>query len=84
KKMLLKDLNFVLDQLRIWVHSDEAKNAFEKTFILLELKTLIQAFQAKLLKIKGKKIVYVDFLFTYLLNGSEFSEETKKKDQIFG
>ncbi|CAG8723954.1 9070_t:CDS:10, partial [Dentiscutata erythropus] len=42
KEMLPKDLNFALDQLKIWAHDDRAKSAFEKAFTLSNLKTIVQ------------------------------------------
>ncbi|CAG8635904.1 4099_t:CDS:2, partial [Ambispora leptoticha] len=42
KGMLPKDLDLVLDQLKVWAHGNGTKDAFEKTFTLAELKALIQ------------------------------------------
>ncbi|CAG8799034.1 19342_t:CDS:2 [Gigaspora margarita] len=56
KDMLPEDPSLALAQLKIWVHGDGAKNAFEKAFTLSELKILVQVFQVKPLELKGKKI----------------------------
>ena len=55
KDMLPGDLGLALAQLKIWAHCDGAKSAFEKAFTLSDLKTIVQAFQNKLLEIKAKK-----------------------------
>ncbi|CAG8851663.1 33571_t:CDS:1, partial [Gigaspora margarita] len=65
--------------LRIWAQDNRANSAFEKAFLLSDLKILVQAFQNEPVKIKEKKLVLVDLLLNYLQNGSEFNEETKKK-----
>ncbi|CAG8663837.1 35555_t:CDS:2 [Gigaspora margarita] len=63
KDMLLEDPSFTLSQLKIWAHGDRTKSAFEKAFMLSELKILVQVFQTQP-EIKGKKKGYMDLLFS--------------------
>ncbi|CAG8855713.1 103_t:CDS:1, partial [Gigaspora margarita] len=48
--MLSENHDLALGQLKIWAQNNGAKSAFEKAFILSDLKILIQVFQNKPVK----------------------------------